>query len=484
MTLGQDYACALARAFGIAAGAVLMGVAVRAAIASCPRRLARLLWLVHIVPFLTPVLLVGYAWSRYASSLIHYPAWNQALYTLLVWLRLTPVATLILHFAPSAMSPEATWCHKLLGKRMGGCVDGWMNVGERQSSNHPFLQSSPLLFWLHSSGRAFAVAFVVVFLLAFGEFEMASLLCIPSWTVTLFDAQAGGLALGESLRMAAPGLLIGVALLGLGLWLLFTAPTRGIRPAPARSAMGRAARSLVGLYLLAALAVATLLPAWLVLEGAARGLGLLPETLALAKEVMASVVFGLAAAACAYWLSVIGCRLSGCRCAIAAALCIPGLLGALVLALLILALFQLPGLRAAYDTPIPLVVALTLLLLPFALVLRMLVSALRPGEASHAARLLTASSESKLARGGRRVLWHLEGQGKLAVAFLLFCWGYFDLTASAILAPSQMAPVIYRLYNFMHYGQTAALSTMVLVCFAVPFLLCGLFFASFRVLRG
>jgi len=163
---------------------------------------------------------------------------------------------------------------------------------------------------------------------------------------------------------------------------------------------------------------------------------------------------------------------------------VPGLLGALVLALVILALFQLPVLRAAYDTPVPLVVALTLLLLPFALVLRMLVSALRPGEASHAARLLTTSSESRVVRGGRRVLWHLEGQGKLAVAFLLFVWGYFDLTISDILHPAQMTPVISRLYNFMHYGQTPALSVMVLVCFAVPFVLCALSFASFRVFRG
>ena len=155
-----------------------------------------------------------------------------------------------------------------------------------------------------------------------------------------------------------------------------------------------------------------------------------------------------------------------------------------MLALLILAAFQVPWLRAAYDTPAPLVVALTLLLLPFAVVLRMLVSATRPGEAAHAARLVAASSDGRVARGGRRVLWRLEGQGRLAVAFLLFCLGYFDLTASAILAPSQMAPVPVRLYNFMHYGQTAALSAMVFVCFAVPVLIVGLLFASFRLLRG
>ncbi len=311
---------------------------------------------------------------------------------------------------------------------------------------------------------------------------MASLMCIRSWTVTLFDAQVGGLALGESLRLAVPGLLCGAALLGLGLWLLFTAPTRAIQPAPVRSAVGRAARTAIGLYLFSALALVTLLPAYLVIEGTLTGFGLLPETLALAREVGASVAFGLAAAACAYLVA--GWFLKGEGRVFAAGLCVPGLLGSLVLALVVLALFQLPVARAAYDTPVPLVVALTLLLLPFALVLRLLVSALRPGEASHAASLLKPSRERAVARRGRQVLWHLEGQGKLAVAFLLFCWGYFDVTASAILAPSQMTPVLVRLYNFMHYGQTAALSAMVFVAFAVPFLLLAIFFASFRVFRG
>jgi ABC-type Fe3+ transport system permease subunit len=248
--------------------------------------------------------------------------------------------------------------------------------------------------------------------------------------------------------------------------------------------MGGPARAAVGLYLLAALSIVTLLPAYFVAEGAVAGFRLLPEALALTKEVAASVAFGLAAAACAYGVSGLKSAIGNRQSAIEIALCLPGLLGALVLALLILALLQAPVLRAAYDTPVPLLLALTLLLLPFALVLRMLVSATRPGEATHAARLLTGSLESKVARGGRRVLWHLKGQGKLAVAILLFCWGYFDLTASAILAPSQMTPVTWRLYNFMHYGHMAALSTMVLVCFLVPFLLCALFFASFRVFRG
>ena len=50
-------------------------------------------------------------------------------------------------------------------------------------------------------------AFAVVFLFAFAEFEMASLMVVKSWTVALFDAHAGGLALSESLRRM-PGPLL------------------------------------------------------------------------------------------------------------------------------------------------------------------------------------------------------------------------------------------------------------------------------------
>lgn len=70
----------------------------------------------------------------------------------------------------------------------------------------------------------------------------------------------------------------------------------------------------------------------------------------------------------------------------------------------------------------------------------------------------------------RGVLWELEGKGRFWAIFLLFWWGYFDLTASHILAPSRVTPVLVRLYNFMHYGHSEALSAMVCVAFAVPFL--------------
>jgi hypothetical protein len=139
-------------------------------------------------------------------------------------------------------------------------------------------------------------------------------------------------------------------------------------------------------------------------------------------------------------------------------LVLPGLLGALVLALLVVGLFQLPGLRWLYDTPVPLVAGLVLLLAPLALLLRWLVRATEHGSALHLARMAK----------DRELIWELSTKRKFWVVVLLFCWGYFDLTASAILAPVGMTPVFVRLHNLMHYGQSAVLSAMVLAAFAVP----------------
>ena len=453
MTLAADCGWAAVRCAGVAAAAVVAGWGVRALLDGSSRRVARAVWLAHLVPYLTPVVLVGYGYSfsRFSLSLIRYPVWNQAFYTALVWLKLVPVATLVLTFAPSALSPEAAWCHRLL--RGSGRVSA----------------ASSLAFWLRGAGRTAGVAFAAVFLLAFGEFEMASLLGVERWTVRLFDAQVGGLALGASLRLVAPALVCELAVLGLALALVW--PRDGATPTrPRGRRAGRWARLAAWAELAAALLVVTVVPLAIVLRGAFRGLPLIEQTWTLAGDIQWSVLVGLAGAAAAF---VAAGRVVGRRGRLVAGLCacVPGLLGALVLALLVLTLFQLPVLRWAYDTPLPLVLALGLLLFPFALLLRLALRAGRPGEAVHAAALLRSSPSPAASARGREIEWELRSRGQFWVAFVLFCWGYLDLTASSILAPSGVTPVLVRLYNFMHYGQMAVLSAMVCVAFLVPFVL-------------
>jgi len=162
-------------------------------------------------------------------------------------------------------------------------------------------------------------------------------------------------------------------------------------------------------------------------------------------------------------------------------LCLPGLLGALLLSLLGLALFQLTPLRPAYDTPAPLLLALILLLLPLAFPLRWLLDSAARDPALHLAR---AAANATNRSSARRLLWQLDGRRRFLAAFLLFCWAYFDFTAGSILAPVGLTPVFVRLHNLAHYGQNAVLSAMMLAAFAIPVLVLLSAGAAARFIAG
>jgi ABC-type Fe3+ transport system permease subunit len=143
-----------------------------------------------------------------------------------------------------------------------------------------------------------------------------------------------------------------------------------------------------------------------------------------------------------------------------------GLLGPLVLSLAVLAAVQSPGLISLRDTPVPLVFTLGLILLPMALVLKRVLELAGHHSALHLTTLLPTS------RAVQGLVWRLRTSGPFWATVLLFVWAYWDLTASAILAPIGMTPVTVRLYNLMHYGQIAALSAMTCAAFAAPIAIC------------
>src|SRR5262249_21697536 len=68
----------------------------------------------------------------------------------------------------------------------------------------------------------------------------------------------------------------------------------------------------------------------------------------------------------------------------------------------------------------------------------------------------------------RTLRWMLETRRQAWALFLLFCWGYFDLTVSAMLSPIGVTPVTVRLYNLMHYGHTPVLSALVCATTLAP----------------
>lgn len=405
-------------------------------------------WILLLAPYFTPVLLTGYAFANFSLSLIHHPALNVIFYSALLWWKFTPIAAVILYFTPAPVSAEAMHCYRLVS------------------------EDSKFGYWAFLTRAGCAggpvAAFAVVFLCAFAEFEMASLMVVKSWTVALFDAHAGGLALGESLRRMAGPLLCQAAAITAAFVALGRRQVIPVR----RMEGGSTSRWFAWCHLVTALVFVLAIPAAMVLWGTVRGFGLLVENFVLSREILASLLFAAGASTLASLAAIwLGAAAGGHRTGsviwkmILVAAVFAGLLGSLLLSLTVLSAVQLPVLILLRDTPAPLVFTLGLVLFPVALVLKRVLELIRRQNALHVAELLDKS------RAARELTWRLGASGKFWAVALLFVWAYWDLTASAILAPIGMTPVTVRLYNLMHYGQIAALSAMTCAAFAAPILI-------------
>lgn len=420
----------LLRALAIGFAALTIGGWLARALAGLrgPRRTAA--WTLLLAPMLTPSVLVGYVLARGSLASGVDTRWSETFYAAVLLLKLAPIATVARALIPSPATPASQHCYRLLG---------------------PQPRARTWRFRFQAAGRGPAIAFTLVFLLVFTEFELAALCNVRSWTVALFDAHAGGLPLAGSLRLAALPAVIGAIALA-ALWLSI----RGASPALVSRAESapRALSVSVIAYLATAVVCVSVVPLTRILSQAAPGFVALVETFSLGTDLAASATFALGASG-AVWLVVRHLARWPARAAIGS---LPGLLGALVLSLLMLGLFQVPILRTAYDTLLPLLLALTLLLVPPALLLRWVLDAARPASAVFIAGQLHH----------RELVWRLDGRRRFAAWALLFCWAFFDFTAASILAPVGFTPVFVRLHNLMHYGQTAVLSAMVCAAFATP----------------
>jgi iron(III) transport system permease protein len=411
----------------------------------------RIAWILLLAPYFTPTLLTGYAYANFSLSLIHHPVINTIFYTILVGLKFSPIAAVIFHFAPAPISNEAIHCRGLMTR------------------SHSTLRSK-LEHWVFllraGCARAPIAAFAVVFLCAFAEFEMASLMGVKSWTVSLFDGNAGGGALGDSLRRMLGPLLCEAAAVATVVLVLGRH-----RVKPARQLANTKTSWIAWFYLIMAFVFVLMIPASMVLWGTVRGFRLLFENFVLSREIISSLLFAtgatLLASVAVFWLERSAKRGLGPafgKTVLLIGVCL-GLLGPLLLSLAVLAAVQLPGLLSLRDTPVPLVVTLALILLPLGYVLKRVLELTAYRSGLHLATLMQKS------RPARDLKWRLRTSGKFWTVVLLFVWAYWDLTASAILAPIGMTPVTVRLYNLMHYGQIAALSAMTCATFAAPILI-------------
>lgn len=394
-------------------------------------RRTRLGWVCLLAPLLMPSLLISYAAAPLALHL--HGGVLVAFYSALLTLKLAPLAALTRDFFPPALSAEAAHCASLLPR--SSVEQTW--------------------FAIRAAGLSPWVALAVIFLLTFTDFELASLLAVKTWAVMLFDAHAGGLELGESLVRVAWPLAIQLAALAPLPWLIRATVTAPARTSPPES---RGVASIAPLLFAAFLCAAPLARiVWL----AASGVASLRVQEVFAVDLLVSLGFATGASLGA-WIAM---RRLPVWCAL------PGLLGALVLALFIVAAVQLPGLRWVRDTPLPLLAAQALLLAPLAWMLRQLVQASTPRESLHLARMA----------GSRRLVWDLALQPRAGMLALLFLLAYFEFTAASILAPLGLTPVFARLHNLAHYGQTAVLSAMLLCAAAAPAALLALTVGAARL---
>ena len=422
MSIIEPTLFSLARATAVSLATLAVLLIGGPGVQSWPRKMREFVFWIGMAALLAP----GFAAALLCyDNFVLQPGSLEVNYCVLVFGRYFQAALLVLWLFPPVMSDEALHCLRLAGRLL-------LPRESRAWSNG---------LW---------AACALVFLLAFQEFEIATTWNMRAWTVALFDAQAGGLALRESLRLALLPLGIQTALLAI----LFFArhPETAVSPQEFKL-ISRSA--LIFFPAICGWCVFAFFPLTLIVKGTPFLLNAqTPLALAPWREISNTLVLTSAATLTAWLLAGwIERRRSWCW-----LLALPGLLGPLLTGLVLLTALQVPPLHLLRDTIFPAVFGLALVLVPFALLLRFGIETTHDRAALHTAR----------ASGGRRAAWQLDGWPRLCAVLMLFCFGYGDFTINSLLAPPQFTSVSVRLLNLLHYGRSSALMTMFILAFAVP----------------
>lgn len=429
-------------------------------------------WGLLLAPFLAPGLIVGYGYRNYSLSLVHFPFWNEVLYAAILICQATPVGVLMLHFAPPPpLSASAVHCLRLARRPRRRAT-----IGQQARERVRALTAEwrgPKQTWLAAAS--------VMFLVAFQESETAALLQVRGWPEWLFTRYAGLVDLTSTrqkllMLVAIQAVVVIPALVWL--WRNLTIgrqssrdPVRAVHPA-------------WWLWPIAACGLVVVVPSAVVFRGTWSGLASLGQQPSFWRELLHGLMYAATAGGMAIIVS--GALLEqafgdhrrlpasrGTRQIAAGALglsLLPGLCGSMTLALLVDDLFQQPWLMWAYDSPARMLTALTLSLLPRAVLVRTCIPIDRTNSELQTASLLQAGTRIQQ-RAARELKWRLRGNRRFWTFVLICSWGYLDLMIATISAPVGMEPVVKRLYNFMHFGHIAGLSAMVCVTVTAPLLL-------------
>ena len=426
------------------------------------------------LPFLFPELLVGYT---YRETALAHPRWAEGICAGLLFIRIVTVGVITLHASPASLI-GATALHNrwLLWRANPTSLFEWRQLW--------------LCYW-HGPIRRVQPAMALMGLVAFQEFELAALLQTPSWTDWFITAQRLGLRRNEMLLRSLWPIAMQIPVI---LFVMKGVSRRDRQLVSVSDEIGNAKSARLGfftiLYLLLAISAGCLIPLSMVILNLPSGMKLLirqpTQSFGLGSEILIATAVSLCAGLTTWGASQLGSkqRLSvpGFR-HMWHGLLVPGLLGSLLLSLVTVGCFQMAWLRPIYDTPIPWTLTLAVWLLPRAVLLRLWVESASPTEAIHLAELLARDSEAspqpstesagsvistRASRASRDLLFRLRDQPRILAIGLLCYWAYLDLSTAYLLAPSGMPSGLVRLYNFMHFGRSAALSTEALLFFGMP----------------
>lgn len=446
------------------------------------RKQRQIIWFCLLAAFLFPALFTGYAYAGFVLRAANWGIWgaapwgmwiaahdrlvNELFYGVLLWCRVVPVGVVLLRMAPPPpVSSEAFYCRQLASRARDGFFRRMMQR---------------LTFALRGPWRAALPAVALMGLIAFQEFELASLMQCASWTVWLFDAQSQGADLALSVRKGAwPAACQGILLIPLvaAAW-----KSGGLKPSHSSRGRGPSRLGCVGMTVFLVLAVGLLCVVPIVLTGRDIGPGVRAlfsrqgQWISLLREIGHGLKFAvlsaggaLALAAAVLWWRASALRHGG-RGALALVLSVPGLMGSLVVALLMLFVFQRTPLGVLYGTSVPAVAGLVIFLLPRAFVMQLVLAARRPAEATYLANLLSRSNDAFQRTSGRELLWRSQWRPQVFGGAVVAWWAYLELTLASLLAPAAMVPATVRLYNQMHFGKNAVLTAMTCVAVLVPVL--------------
>lgn len=432
-----------------------------------------------LAPALFPELVVGYAFRNTALTS---PVLAEWLCAGLLFIRLVPIGVVTLLASPLSLADSsAIHCRGLA-----------LNSSSRSIGN---LVQLGLCYW-HGPIRRVLPALGLMSIVAFQEFELAALLQAASWTDWFIAAERFGLSRSEMLRQSLwPVLIQAPLVVGVIAWT--------VRPHDAEvessesTILRRGTRAIVGLYLMLAIIAGCAFPVAYLGTNLATGLQMVfrqpVQLIGILREI--AITAAVSSCACltawsispAFFRSLQSHR-TGAR--VRHIVLMIGLAGSLLLSLAVCALFQQPWLRIVYDTPLPWLLALIVWLIPRAVLVRLWLDTVIRSEAIHLAELLSGPMTNQArppteaghqiqpdilttARGTVRqsaLLFRLRDQPRLLALALLFYWAYLDLSTAYLLAPSGMPSGLVRLYNFMHFGRSSALSAEAALFFGTPVL--------------